>query len=115
MVVAAVEIMAVGVLQLLAVLASNVVKKGTGRETAPTQALEVEEGLAGVEGMGVERAGAMGAEQVGAMGVQQGVMRVLKGMEGAVLGAQVLSLVHAINVGSQDTGQRIAQIDRAYC
>ena len=107
MVVAAVEVMAVGVLQLLAVLASNVVKKGTGRETAPTQALEVEEGLAGVEGMGVE--------QVGAMGVQQGVMRVLKGMEGAVLGAQVLSLVHAINVGSQDTGQRIAQIDWAYC
>ena len=97
------------VLQLLAARASSVAKKGTGHGIAPTQALEAEEGLAGVGVMEVARARGMGLQGVGAMGV-------VKGMEGAqVLGAQVLFLVHAINVASQDTGQIAAQTDALYC
>ena len=85
-----------GVVQLVADLASSVVKKDIGLEIAPTPALGV--------GQGVVGAGAL------AMGAQQEGMAVHKGMEGAVVGALLLEPV--TNVDSLDIGQAHAQTDQ---
>lgn len=91
-----------GVLQLGVALASSVVKKGTGPEIAPTQALGAEAGV--VQG-GEE------VEGVGVMGPHQGGMEGHRGMEGAVRAVLVLHLEPVTSVDSQDTGRTAAQTD----
>ena len=97
----------VGVVQLVAVLASSAVKKDTGLEIAPTLALGVEQGVVG-EGKVVVGAGvlAMGAQQEGIR------MGVHKGREGAVMGLGLLHLEPVTSVGSLAIGQTAAQTDR---
>ena len=84
----------VGVVQLVVVPASSVVKMDTGPESAPTPPWGVGQGVAG-EGQEVVGVGAL------AMGVQE------EGMVGALL----LHREPATNVDSQDTGQTVAQTD----
>lgn len=89
--------MGVGVVQLVAVLASSAVKKGIGPEIAPILALGVGQGVVGP-----------GAP---AMGAQQEDMEVHKGLEGAMVEALLLHLGPVTNVDSLDIGQRIAHTD----
>lgn len=91
------------VAQLEAAPASSVVRRGTGHETALTQALGAEEGVV-QGGEGVVEVGVMGLHRQGGMGVH-------KGMEGAVVGALLLHLERATSVDNQVTGQTAAQTD----
>lgn len=87
-----------GVVQLVVVPASSVVKMDTGPESAPTPARGVDQGAAG-EGQEVVGVGAL------AIGVQE------KGMEGVMVGALLLHREPATNVDSQDTGRTAAQTE----
>ena len=97
---------------VLAALASSVVKKGTGPEIAPTQALEEEQGVVGAEEVvGVEEGvGAEGeAVEAGDMGVEEGAMAKVKATKVAAGQAVVLPLEHATNVVNLGIGPKTAQ------